>query len=55
MAGGSYRDLMRVAAADPVLWQDIFRDNRDALLVALAAFETQLRDLKRSIEQNARD
>jgi prephenate dehydrogenase len=46
---------MRVAAADPALWQDIFRDNRDALLAALAAFETHLRDLLRSIEQNAID
>ena len=54
MAGGSYRDLMRVAAADPTLWQGIFRDNQDALLAALIAFETHLRDLKRSIE-NTRD
>lgn len=52
MAGGSYRDLMRVAAADPTLWQDIFRDNREALLAALAAFETHLRDLKRQITRS---
>ncbi|HZT44468.1 MAG TPA: prephenate dehydrogenase [Chthonomonadaceae bacterium] len=52
MAGGSYRDLMRVAAADPSLWQGIFRDNREALLAALTTFETHLRDLKRSIERD---
>lgn len=49
-SGGSYRDLMRVSAANPALWQDIFRENRTALLAALSAFEAQLHDLKLSIE-----
>lgn len=50
MAAGSYRDMIRVSAADPFLWRDIFLANRAALLEALAAFETQLHTLKQALE-----
>jgi prephenate dehydrogenase len=46
LAGGSYRDLTRVAGADPTLWRDIFHTNRDCLLEAIEAFETRLQSLK---------
>ncbi|MGL6280593.1 MAG: prephenate dehydrogenase/arogenate dehydrogenase family protein, partial [Gaiella sp.] len=35
-AGGSLRDMSRIAGANPRIWVDIFLDNREALLVALA-------------------
>ncbi len=35
-AGGSLRDVTRVAGANPQIWVDIFLDNRDELLAALA-------------------
>jgi prephenate dehydrogenase len=35
-AGGSLRDLSRVAGANPRVWVDIFLDNREALLSVLA-------------------
>jgi prephenate dehydrogenase len=47
MAGGSYRDLMRVSRADGDLWRDIFHQNRDHLRTAIAAYESALADLKR--------
>jgi prephenate dehydrogenase len=50
MAGGSFRDLMRVSAADPALWRDIFLDNRGPLLDTLDAFEAQLAALRRAVE-----
>jgi prephenate dehydrogenase len=50
MAGGSYRDLMRVSAADPALWRDIFLDNRASLLAALDAFDSRLAALRRAVE-----
>ncbi len=50
LAGGSYRDLMRVSAADPFLWRDIFLDNRAALLEALTTYESYLHTLKQHIE-----
>src|SRR5262249_31269149 len=49
-AGGSYRYLMRVSAADPFLWRDIFTENREALLAALAACETHLQALRCALE-----
>ena len=49
LAGGSYRDLMRVSAADPALWRDIFAENRDALLDTLSAYEIRLQALKVAI------
>ena len=46
MAGGSYRDIMRVSAADPELWRGIFLENRAALLEVLAVWEIELAALK---------
>ena len=46
MAGGSYRDMMRVSAADPELWRGIFHENRAALLNAVEEWETELASLK---------
>lgn len=51
LAAGSYRDLTRVASADPVLWNDIFRANRNALSAALQAFQTQLAEIAASLEE----
>lgn len=42
LAGGSYRDMTRVASSDPALWNGIFQANRDFLLAALTAYEQQL-------------
>lgn len=49
MAAGSYRDMMRVSRADRALWNDIFHDNRTALLDTLTAFEEQIALLKQSL------
>jgi prephenate dehydrogenase len=46
MAGGSYRDLMRVSRADADLWREIFLQNRDFLGAAIAAYEAELSRLK---------
>jgi prephenate dehydrogenase len=43
-AGGSLRDMTRVAGANPRIWVDIFLDNSDALKSALA-------DHRRGLEQ----
>ncbi|MCW3099439.1 MAG: Prephenate dehydrogenase [Chthonomonadaceae bacterium] len=42
LAGGSYRDMTRVASSDPALWRGIFHANRDFLLAALTTYEQQL-------------
>lgn len=43
-AGGSLRDMTRVAGANPRIWVDIFLDNREALAAALG-------DQRRRLEQ----
>lgn len=50
MAGGSFRDLMRVSDADPALWQAIFHENKEWLRAALTAYETHLRNLRETLE-----
>ncbi len=49
LAAGSYRDLTRVAASDPVLWRDVFLENREWLLCALERYRHCLSDLEHSI------
>lgn len=46
LAGQSYADTTRVAASDPVMWRDIFLENRDALLPALDALLDELAALR---------
>ena len=41
-AGASFREMTRVAGANPPLWTDILLENRDELDAALAAFRTSL-------------
>ena len=52
LAGGSYRDMTRVASSDPDLWRGIFQANRDFLLAALTTYEQQLTTLIQSLRDN---
>ena len=52
LAGGSYRDMTRVASSDPTLWRGIFQANRDFLLAALTAYEQQLSVFIQAIRDN---
>ncbi len=46
MAARGFKDTTRIAASDPVMWRDIFEQNREALAEALAAFRAALGDLE---------
>jgi cyclohexadieny/prephenate dehydrogenase len=48
-AGSSFRDFTRVAASDPVMWRDIFLNNREAVLEILERFKKELAALEREI------
>lgn len=50
MAGSSYRDMLRVSGSDRAFWQDIFQENREAVLQALDAYEAQFQHIRQSIE-----
>lgn len=41
-SGGGLRDTTRIGASDPTMWVEIFRNNRDEVLRALRAFQTEL-------------
>jgi prephenate dehydrogenase len=48
-AGGSLRDMTRVAGANPRIWVDIFLDNADVLADALAEHRGRLEQLERAL------
>ncbi|MFQ5644357.1 MAG: prephenate dehydrogenase [Thiogranum sp.] len=49
-AAGGFRDFTRIASSDPVMWRDICVANRDALLVMLKTFRSDLDDLATAIQ-----
>lgn len=50
-SGGGFRDFTRIAASDPVMWRDIFLENRDAVLDILSRFDEDLTTIKRAIRR----
>jgi prephenate dehydrogenase len=48
-AGGSLRDMTRVAGANPRIWIDIFLDNADELGAALAEHRRRVGELERAL------
>lgn len=44
-SAGGFRDLTRVAHAEPAMWRDVFLYNRDAVLEMLARFQSDLNSL----------
>ena len=49
--GGSFRDMTRVAGANPRIWVDIFLDNREALLDGLREHGRRVEELARALER----
>ena len=50
--GGSFRDMTRVAGANPRIWVDIFLDNREALLAAVREHRRRLDDVIAALERS---
>ena len=48
-SAGGFRDFTRIAASDPVMWRDIFLNNREAVLEILQRFTEDLTALQRAI------
>ncbi len=48
-AASGFRDFTRIAASDPVMWRDIFLNNREALLEMLARFMEDAQAMARAI------
>jgi cyclohexadieny/prephenate dehydrogenase len=54
-SAGGFRDFTRIAASDPVMWRDIFLNNRDAVLEMLGRFTEDLTALQRAIRWGEAD
>lgn len=48
-AAGGFRDFTRIAASDPIMWRDVFLNNKQAVLEMLGRFSEDLTALQRSI------
>ncbi|MEZ5775629.1 MAG: prephenate/arogenate dehydrogenase family protein [Hyphomicrobiaceae bacterium] len=48
-SAGGFRDFTRIAASDPVMWRDVFLNNREAVLEMLTRFNEDLAALQRAI------
>jgi prephenate dehydrogenase len=49
-AGGSLRDMTRVAGANPRIWVDIFLENAEAVRATLAEHRRRVEELERALE-----
>ncbi|MEQ8228443.1 MAG: prephenate/arogenate dehydrogenase family protein [Rhodospirillales bacterium] len=50
-----FRDFTRIAASDPVMWRDIFLNNREAVLEILGRFTEDLTAMQRMIRRGDGD
>jgi cyclohexadieny/prephenate dehydrogenase len=48
-SAGGFRDFTRIAASDPIMWRDIFLNNREAVLELLGRFVEDLTAMQRAI------
>jgi cyclohexadieny/prephenate dehydrogenase len=48
-SASGFRDFTRIAASDPIMWRDVFLNNREAVLEMLGRFSEDLAALQRNI------
>lgn len=54
-SASGFRDFTRIAASDPVMWRDVFLNNKDAVLEVLGRFTEDLSALQRAIRKGDGD
>jgi cyclohexadieny/prephenate dehydrogenase len=54
-SASGFRDFTRIAASDPVMWRDIFLNNKGAVLEVLQRFSEDLTALQKAIRQGNGD
>tara|TARA_Y100000590_G_scaffold463233_1_gene629486 strand:- start:4125 stop:5042 length:918 start_codon:yes stop_codon:yes gene_type:complete len=54
-AGGGFLDYTRIASSDPVMWRDIFLNNREAVIEMLDKYIDGLTDLRKDISSKRGD
>jgi prephenate dehydrogenase len=51
LAGGGFRDMSRVAKSSPVMWSNIFRQNRQNVLEAIGYFQEELEKCRAMVDK----
>ncbi len=54
-SAAGFRDFTRIAGSDPVMWRDVFLNNREAVLEMLGRFTEDLTALQRAIRRGQGD
>jgi cyclohexadieny/prephenate dehydrogenase len=54
-SAGGFRDFTRIAASDPVMWRDVFLNNKEAVLEMLGRFNEDVAALTKSIRRGDGD
>jgi cyclohexadieny/prephenate dehydrogenase len=54
-SAGGFRDFTRIAASNPVMWRDIFLNNRESVLEMLQRFSEDLTNLQKAIRKGDGD
>ncbi len=49
--GGGFKDFTRIAASDPVMWRDIFLENRENVIRSIDVYVESLKKLRGLIEE----
>lgn len=55
LAAGGFRSMSRLAKSSPVMWEDIFRQNKEHLIEAINLFENELSAMKKAIKNDEWD
>lgn len=55
LAGGGFRDMSRIAKSSPHMWEDVFKQNKENLLTAIAYFQDELDRCKSMVEDEEWD
>ena len=51
LAGGGFRDMSRIAKSSPDMWTDIFRQNKENLILAIECFKGELERCQELVER----
>ena len=54
-SASGFRDFTRIAASDPVMWRDVFLNNRDSVLEVLQRFSEDLTAMQKAIRKGDGD
>ena len=52
LAAGGFRDITRIASADPIMWRDITMQNRKELLTQLDGWVDEMNDVREMLVEN---